>query len=32
MDDYISKPIRIGELTDKLERFSVAAPEMASPA
>jgi len=32
MDDYISKPIKIRELTDVLEKFSVAAPEEETPA
>jgi CheY-like chemotaxis protein/nitrogen-specific signal transduction histidine kinase len=32
MDDYVSKPIKIQELTDLLEKFSVAAPEKATPA
>jgi len=32
MDDYISKPIKIQQLTDVLEKFSVAAPEETTPA
>ena len=32
MYDYISKPIKIRELTDVLEKFSVAAPEEETPA
>ena len=32
MDDYISKPIKIRELTDVLEKFSVAAPQEPTPA
>jgi len=32
MDDYISKPIKIRELIDVLEKFSVATPDVQTPA